>query len=494
MTTLSCSTPRPDVLPGKIRKALIVMLGTATLLGGCATLSPDGGMAIVSDAANIQLKKQVVKLDSAAVADRARTRIRKLLSRRLSPGSAVQIALLNNRDLQAAFNDLGISDAQRVQASLPPDPTISIARISGSLFVEVERQILVNLLSLATLPQRKKIADAKFRQAQLKAIAEVLKLAADTRRAWYKAVGTRQTIGFLVSANTNARAVSRLFKRLGETGGVGKMDQAREHVFYAELAGQLAKARTEYAADREKLTRLMGLWDKKRRFRLPTRLPRMPRRAMRKPHIEREAIKRNVTIAMAQAELDATIKSLGLTQATRYINVLELRGMTMREVEKKIENGAVEKEVTKRNGLELEIRIPIFDFGAARNQVAEETYKRAVNRLLARAIDVRSMAREAYTRYRGAHAYAMHYRRRVLPLRRIIAEESQLRYNAMLTDVFALMAEARQRIASNLVAINAKRDFWLASANLRTAIIGGGAGGAGGADEPVMVAGADAPH
>ena len=49
-----------------------------------------------------------------------------------------------------------------------------------------------------------------------------------------------------------------------------------------------------------------------------------------------------------------------------------------------------------------------------------------------------------------------------------------LRYNAMQIDEFALLAEARQRIASSSAAIEAQRDFWLADANLSAAIFIGG--------------------
>jgi outer membrane protein TolC len=98
----------------------------------------------------------------------------------------------------------------------------------------------------------------------------------------------------------------------------------------------------------------------------------------------------------------------------------------------------------------------------------------AVNRLVARAVDVRSEAREAYQAYRAAYDIAQHYRRDVLPLRKIISDEMLLRYNAMQVDVFSLLAEARQRIASNTAAIAAERDFWLASADLGAAIDGGG--------------------
>jgi outer membrane protein TolC len=485
--------------PPKMRDRLqhaIAACALTTMLAGCVSVSPDRGMSMVASSIDGKLRKQVVKLDSAVIAGQSHARITNVLKRPLSAGAAVQIALLNNRSLQAAFNDLGISEAQMVQASLPPDPTFSIARLSGSLTLEIERQILVNLLALATLPDRQKIAQVKFKQAQLRAIEETLKLAASTRRAYFQAVSSRQTIGFLTSANTNARTVSRLFKKLGESGAVNKMDQAREHVFYAELAGQLAKVRTEHSADREKLTRLMGLWSKKTRFKLPHRLPPMPRQPERKPHVEREAIERNIAIAMARAELDTTIRVLGLTNATRYVNVLELRGMSVFDRDKAIDAGGhIEKDIKNKRGLELEVRVPIFDFGQARQREAEETYKRAVNRLIAKAVDVRSMARETYIRYRGTYDLAVHYRRQVLPLRKIIAEESQLRYNAMLIDVFPLLAEARQRIVSNLTYIAAQKDFWLAHADMRAAIIGGDAGSVASSQSPVMAAAAgDAGH
>jgi hypothetical protein len=65
----------------------------------------------------------------------------------------------------------------------------------------------------------------------------------------------------------------------------------------------------------------------------------------------------------------------------------------------------------------------------------------------------------------------------VLPLRKIISDETLLRYNAMQIDVFALLAEARQRIASTQAAIRADEDFWLADTDLGVAVVGGGMGG-----------------
>jgi outer membrane protein TolC len=97
--------------------------------------------------------------------------------------------------------------------------------------------------------------------------------------------------------------------------------------------------------------------------------------------------------------------------------------------------------------------VPIFDFGEVRVREAREAYMGAVNRLTEKAVNARSEAREAYAAYRSSYDIALHYRDEVLPLRKLITEETMLRYGAMQIDVFGLLAEARQRLAANVAAI-----------------------------------------
>jgi hypothetical protein len=54
-----------------------------------------------------------------------------------------------------------------------------------------------------------------------------------------------------------------------------------------------------------------------------------------------------------------------------------------------------------------------------------------------------------------------------------------------LVDVFALLTEARERIAANVKAIEAKQNFWLADTDLNAAMLGGG--GSGGENTSAMV-------
>ncbi|HPK32384.1 MAG TPA: transporter, partial [Ottowia sp.] len=74
--------------------------------------------------------------------------------------------------------------------------------------------------------------------------------------------------------------------------------------------------------------------------------------------------------------------------------------------------------------------------------------------------------------YRTAWALARHYRDEVVPLRRLMQEENQLRYNAMLIGVFELLQDAREQVRSVMAAIDAQQQFWLADAALQASLIG----------------------
>src|SRR5262249_36744645 len=151
--------------------------------------------------------------------------------------------LLNNRGLQAAYNELAIAEARRVGASLPPSPTLSLFRVSSSIETEIERQLVTDVLALAVLPVASEIATERFRQAQLRAAEETLRIAAQTRRAYYRAVGALEVVRYLTQAQSAAETTAKLAKGLGETGAMNRLDQAREQAFYAELTAQLAAAR-----------------------------------------------------------------------------------------------------------------------------------------------------------------------------------------------------------------------------------------------------------
>jgi outer membrane protein TolC len=472
---------------GAYRAALLVsgVAASALLLAGCVSFSPDAGLSIAQTVAYSELSKDVVKVSTEAEAASVQARAEEILRRPLTPDAAVQVALLKNRGLQAAFNDLGVAEAVYVQATLPPAPRFALSRLAGSMELELERQIIIGLFELLTLPQRAAVAESRFRAAQFRTAEAVLRLAAEARRQYYRTIAANQQVGFLQQALAAAESASELAKRLGESGALNKLQQAREHAFYVELGAQLARARIQQKIERERLTRQLGLWGRDIDFRLPGTLPPLPRALMTAHEIERRALERRVDLQVALFDLEAQGRQYGLNQASRFVSDFELAGISSFEKATSVttdDHGRTEVEVEKikRRGFEVEFQIPIYDFGATAIRNAQEAYMAAANRLAERAVNVRSEVREAYLRYRGNYDLARHYQNRVLPLRKTIQDEALLQYSGMLIDVNQLIMDARARILSNVDAINARRDFWIAATDLKAALVGGGTGGGGG--------------
>src|SRR6266404_4394344 len=363
----------------------------AILLSGCASFSPDGGMTVVADVAGQTIKKDVVSIRTEDDAERAKAIVQGLLRRPLTVDTAVQIALLNNRGLQASYNELALAEAELVGESLPPNPTFSISRIAGDGAIEIERKVIGDILALATLPFRSEIARQRFQKAQLRAAEETLRLAADVPRAYYRAVAANELVGLLTDAKSTAESTAQLAEKLGQTGALNKLDQAREQVFYAETTAELATLRQDGTSSRERLIRLLGLWDGDLSFRLPGKLPPLPQRPLSLPRIEVDAVEHRIDLQIARIELDALAKSLNLTEATRFVTLLDVAGVDRKTRDP---NGTSFRE----RGFDVQFQIPIFDGGEVRVRQATETYNQAFNRLTEKAINVRSEARDAYRR------------------------------------------------------------------------------------------------
>lgn len=463
-----------------LARGLLVLI--ALSVSGCAAFSPDSGMTDVSDLTSRTINKDVAFVRTAEGANAVDARIRELLSRTLSADAAVQIALLNNKGLQAVYNELALAETDLVEQSLPPNPVFAISRISGNGASEIERQVVGDILALATLPFRSEIARDRFRGAQLRAALATLRLAADVRRAYVRTVAANEMVVLLTDAKATAESTAQLAVQLGETGSLNKLDQAREQVFYAETTADLATARQAATSARERLARLIRLWDGGLDFRLPDRLPPLPRRPQALPSIEVDAVAHRIDLQIARLELAALAKALNLTESTRFVTLLDLAGISRRTQDP-------EGPPFRERGFDVQFQIPIFDGGEVRVRQAAETYNLAFNRLTERAVNVRSEARDAYRVYRSTYDIAGHYQREIIPLRKIITEEMQLRFSSMQVDIFALLTEARQRLASLRGAIDARQRFFLAQADLQTAVNGGGLPTAGG-DNPTTIAAA----
>lgn len=423
------------------------------LLTGCATFSTDGGLDAVS-ALTAERTGQSVRFAKPEA-----NTVAALPNEVLTPDAAVRIALLNSPALKASLAELGIAEADLVQAGRLRNPGFSFSRLRGD-DLEIERSILFDLAGLFTMPLRKEVESRRFEQAKLQAAAQAVRLAGDTRKAYFAAVAAQQGAHYMEQAGAAAEAGAELAQRMAQAGNWSKLAQAREQAFHTEAAAQAARARHEALAAREKLARLMGVRDASA-LRLPERLPDLPKTMQASEGVGAQAMQQRLDIRLAQSDTEATAKALGLTKASRFVNVLDL--------------GYANKSISgqpRENGYVVELELPLFDWGDAKSARAEAVYMQSLQRTADVALRARSEVRESYSAYRTAYELASRYRDEVLPLRKQISEEMLLRYNGMLSSVFDLLADAREQIHAVHAAIEAQRDFWLADTELQAAING----------------------
>jgi outer membrane protein TolC len=440
---------------------LTAAAAAALVLAGCASFAPDGGAGRVAELTKERTGQTPSYQRRPGDVDAAQTRVAELLEQPLSADGAVEIAFLNNRGLQASFSELGIAESELVRAGRLRNPSFSFGRLreSGGV-IEIERSVMFDILGLLTLPVASQVEQRRFAQAQLQAAHEAVGVAADARKAYFSAVAAQELVKYFNRVKEAADASNELARLMVQAGNFNKLAQMREQAFYADATSQLARAQHQAVAERERLTRLLGL-SGNQAFVLPERLPELPKQPMEPKDAEQTAMDKRLDVLMAKRATEHTAKSLGLIKATRLINVLEL--------------GFQNKSVTgepRASGYEIELELPLFDFGSTRAARAEATYMQAVHRTAQVAIDARSELRESYSAYRTSYDLAKHYRDEVVPLRRRISEENLLRYNGMLIGVFELLADSRDQISSVTGYVEALRDYWIAETNLQTALTG----------------------
>jgi outer membrane protein TolC len=445
----------------KLAKPGFVLAAVALIASGCASVSSDNGFGPVSALAKDRLGQDARLLRNDGDERALATLVNEKLRSPLSADDAVQIALLNNRGLQSMYWNVGIAEADLVQAGRLKNPSFTFQRTHEGDAVDIERSLTFNLVSMLTAPIATRIEGRRFEQTRLMVANEILKHAVKTRLAYFEAVAAAQGLVYARQVAASAEASSELTGRMAQAGNLNQLDLARQQVFAAEAIAGVGRAGKRAVAARENLTRLIGLWGSSSTYSLPDRLPDLPAAPADIEDIERVAIRERLDIRAAKVEAAQTASSLGLTRTTRFINVLDLGYVR--------NTGAGQLTAP---GYAISLEIPIFDWSGARVARSEAIYMQAVNKVAQAATEARSEARESYLDYRASYDLAKHYRDRVIPLRKKISDETMLRYNGMLVSVFELLADSREQAAAVNSTIDAMKEYWMAHARLEAALGG----------------------
>ncbi|WP_044562385.1 TolC family protein [Azospirillum sp. B4] len=430
----------------------------AALLAGCATVPPEAGFPDVQRHLAGRVAQHVAwNRDSAADAQAAQA-VTDLLARPLTADGAVQVALLNNPALQATYEDLGVAQADLVQAGLLRNPVLSLISAfptRGQEPPKLDFSVVANFLDLLWLPARQKVATDRFAQVKLDVSAEVVDLAAETRAAYLRHQAAAQTAKALAEMTALAQASYDLVARLAQAGNVNERRLATEQAALEEARIEQAEAEGEAVATRETLTRLMGVWGAQAAWTVADTLPPVPPDEPDLATVETAVIQGNLKLAAARQAVAAKAASLGLTDASRLWSDISI--------------GVAGERETDRSwllGPSLDLALPLFDQGQPAVAKATAEYRQEARRAQQLAVDLRSQAREARDRLVRAHDLARHYRETVIPLQQRIVRLGMAEYNFMLTSPFEVLTARQAESAAYRRYIAAVRDYWLAAGDL----------------------------
>lgn len=441
-----------------------LVLALVAPLAGCATVSTHDAFTPVADTVQQRTGQRIHwRLGSPEDAEVSR-RVDALLGAPLTADTAVEIALLENPSLQATYEELGVAQADLVQAGLLRNPTlfgsVQWPNVAAAL-PKLEFSIAQEFIDLFLIPLRQRVAEDELDRARFRVAHAVLSLSGEVREAFYTLQASQQLLAVRRMLVEASEASAELARRQRTAGNISELDLASEEAMYQQERLDVARAEAEVLGNRERMNRLLGLWGRRTEWTLADKLPELPAQDPSLERLETTAIAQRLDLAAARKETEALERSLGLARGARWIGSVEVGAITERD-----------SDGQRLTGPSLSVEVPLFDQHQASIARLEAQWREARWRQDALAVEIRSEARAARSRLLSARAVSEHYRTVLLPLRERIVALSQQHYNAMTLGVYQLLAARQGEVNAYREYIESVRDYWIARSDLER-VLGG---------------------
>ncbi len=447
-----------------MKTALAFALGTSAL-AGCASVPKQAGY---DDVARMVSERtgQKTYWDRGAPEDAEVARhVAELLRQDVTEENAVQIALLNNRTLQATYEDLGIAQADLVQAGLLRNPSfgLSVRFPEGPVgTLNTEMSLVQDFLDLFMLPLRKKLAAEQFDHAKLRLANEVFQVIGKVRQEYYTLQQLQQVVELRRTVLETAQLSAELAQRQHQAGNIGELELVTQRGGYQQAKLDLARDELNLELQRERLTRSLSLWGSQTEWKVSAKLADIPATEEALEHLESLAMSKRLDVATARQEARVFAQALDVAKTSRFVGAVEI-GVSR----------AVGPEVGIRViGPTLRLELPLFDRRQGLIRRLEAQLRQSEKRLAALSIDARSEVRAARLTLLSERQVVEHYRKVLLPIRERIVALSQQHYNAMLLGVFQLLLAKQAEVEAYRQYIEAVRDYWIARVDLERAVGG----------------------
>ena len=241
-----------------------MVLALVALSSACASVKPTESRREVGDLVErrVGVPDAVPEEQDAESRARVRARVDDLMAQPLTVERALQVAMLNNRELRATLEDLGVAQADLVQAGLLQNPVISGDLVNSTKGYGLGGGLALSqsLLSAFLIPAKRNMAKTRLARAVVMVGQAALMLARDVRVAFVTAQAAEQALGLHRGRTQAAEVANELAQRQFDAGNISPLDQQLFAAALDRSRVDLADAQLAVTVAREDLTRLLGLW------------------------------------------------------------------------------------------------------------------------------------------------------------------------------------------------------------------------------------------
>lgn len=389
-------------------------------------------------------------------------KIQLLLKTDLTTDGAVQIALLKNPHIQAIFEEIGVSQADLVEAELFSNPVFDlfIRYPNKKHFVaDIEYTITASFIDLFLIPLRVKVAKAELEQITLRVTNEVLDFAFEVEQTYYELQASEQKLKIAQSIVELTSIHNEIASRQKNVNNISNLEfqQIQSRFLDAEL--EIARIQNEIIRLKEKLTKLLGL-SKDTQYCIAQNLPELDYYGLPVDHLECVAFRERLDLQAARFEVVRLSRKLGVEQWWVYTN--GRLGIA----------GERDPDGLNTIGPAFSGAIPIFNYGQAARMRLRAELRQAQDKLETLEIHILSEVREAHKLLMNNLQVIDDYRDRIIPLQTKILESSEELYNVMGLGVDRLLEYKRQELQAHSNYILSLRDYWVARVQLDRALGG----------------------
>jgi cobalt-zinc-cadmium efflux system outer membrane protein len=449
-----------------MRLVKILTLTILIYIAGCANTSTDPSAAFSDIQKDIYGRTgHYISWSTGSEEDKAvEQKVHEMLSGVITADQAVQVALLNNPQIQAFYERLGIAQARLVQAGLLKNPifdaSLRFVEGPGDDYI-LEMGATQDFLDVLLVGLRVEREQANFDLVKAMVTSEVMNLAAQTQMAFFTYQGALQTYNTNVLISKAASLYYDAAKRLHDAGNITDLELAARRSVYEQSKIEVSSSHTKMLEQREELNILMGLWAKDTAWKTNEKLPDIPAKEMDISDIEQTAIQNSLDLVVAHRKMEIVAAQTDIDISKLVFPEL----ITGAEAER-------EPDGTWSVGPAAAIGIPIFDTGQARKAAGAARIRQLWNEYTSLAIEIRAASRSAGYRLQNTREQADYYQEVIVPLAEEIFLETQLQYNAMQIGVFDLLNAKRMEYDSQRNYIQAIQNYWLARTELELLLSG----------------------